>query len=248
MMQLFYFYTMLIIPAIDIIDAKCVRLTKGDYDTKKIYNENPVEVAKEFEANGITHLHLVDLDGAKSGKVVNWNVLEAITQNTNLKVDFSGGIKSKEAAKHAFNCGANQIAVGSLAAKNKKEFVDWIWEFGEEKLILGADVMNEKIAVSGWQENSTQDIFSFLDFYFEEGIDYVLCTDISKDGMLQGPSFELYDKIIKEYEEIKLIASGGVTSIADLAALQQMGCYAAIVGKALYENKLSLKDLQSFLS
>lgn len=246
-MQLFYFYNMLIIPAIDIIDAKCVRLTKGDYDTKKVYNENPVEVAKEYEANGITHLHLVDLDGAKKGEVVNWKVLEAITLNTKLNVDFSGGIKTKEQVKQAFNLGANQIAVGSLAVKNKQEFVDWIWEFGEEKLILGADVMNEKIAVNGWQENSHQSIFSFLDFYFEEGIDYVLCTDISKDGMLQGPSFSLYQKIIKEYEEIKLIASGGVSSIQDLHQLKEMGCYATIVGKALYENKITLKELQPFI-
>jgi phosphoribosylformimino-5-aminoimidazole carboxamide ribotide isomerase len=238
---------MLVIPAIDLIDSKCVRLTKGDYNTKKVYNENPLEVAKEFEANGITHLHLVDLDGAKNGHVVNWNVLENIVKNTSLLVDFSGGIKSREAAQKAFDLGANQIAVGSLAAKNPKEFVDWIWTFGEEKLILGADVMNEKIAINGWQEKSTKDIYSFLDFYFEEGIDYVLCTDISKDGMLQGPSFELYKNIIEEYEELKLIASGGVSTINDLIQLKEIGCYGAIVGKAFYEGKITFNDLKNLI-
>jgi len=245
--SLFYFYKMLIIPAIDIIEGKCVRLSKGDYDTKKIYNDNPLEVAKEFEANGITRLHLVDLDGAKSGKVVNWKVLESIASKTKLHIDFSGGIKTKEAANQAFELGAAQITVGSLAAKNPKEFVDWIWEFGEEKLILGADVIKDKIAIHGWQESSTKDIYEYLDFYFEEGIDYVLCTDVSKDGMLQGPAIELYKDIIKEYEEIKLIASGGVSCMRDLEQLKEIGCYAAIVGKALYENKISFSDLQSFL-
>jgi len=238
---------MLIIPAIDLIDGKCVRLTKGDYDTKKIYNDNPVEVAKEFEANGITHLHLVDLDGAKKGEVVNWKVLENITSNTKLKIDFSGGIKTKQAAQKAFDIGATQITIGSLAAKNPKEFVDWIWSFGEENLILGADVMNEKIAINGWQENSTKDIYSFLDYFFEEGIDYVLCTDISKDGMLQGPSFELYKNILEEYDEIKLIASGGVSSVDDLIQLKEIGCYAAIVGKAFYEGKISLQELKKLI-
>lgn len=238
---------MLIVPAIDIIDGKCVRLTKGDYDTKKIYNENPIEVAKEFEANGITHLHLVDLDGAKNGSVVNWKTLETIASTTKLQVDFSGGIKTKEAAKQAFDFGAAQIAVGSLAVKNPKEFVDWIWTFGEEKLILGADVINGKVAISGWQETSTKDIYSYLDFYFEEGIDYVLCTDVSKDGMLQGPSFDLYNTILEEYEEIKLIASGGVSSVEDLLKLKEMGCYAAIVGKAFYEGKITIAQLKSFI-
>lgn len=238
---------MLIVPAIDIIDGKCVRLTKGDYDTKKIYNENPIEVAKEFEANGITHLHLVDLDGAKNGSVVNWKTLETIASTTKLQVDFSGGIKTKEAAKQAFDFGAAQIAIGSLAVKNPKEFVDWIWTFSEEKLILGADVINGKVAVSGWQETSTKDIYSFLDFYFGEGIDYVLCTDVSKDGMLQGPSFDLYNTILEEYEEIKLIASGGVSSVEDLLKLKEMGCYAAIVGKAFYEGKITIAQLKLFI-
>ncbi|MFN8283547.1 MAG: 1-(5-phosphoribosyl)-5-[(5-phosphoribosylamino)methylideneamino]imidazole-4-carboxamide isomerase [Chitinophagales bacterium] len=237
---------MLIVPAIDIIDGKCVRLTKGDYDTKKIYNENPLEMAKEFEANGITHLHLVDLDGAKKGAVVNWKVLEDITKHTSLTVDFSGGIKTRQAVQKCFDLGANQIAVGSLAVKNQKEFVDWIWAFGEEKLILGADVMNERIAINGWQETSTKSIYDFLDYYFEEGIDYVLCTDISKDGMLQGPSFQLYQDIIEEYEELKLIASGGISSINDLRKLKEIGCYAAVVGKAFYEGKISMKELADF--
>ncbi|MEN9447905.1 MAG: 1-(5-phosphoribosyl)-5-[(5-phosphoribosylamino)methylideneamino]imidazole-4-carboxamide isomerase [Bacteroidota bacterium] len=239
---------MLIIPAIDLIDSKCVRLTKGDYDTKKIYNENPVEVAKEFEANGIKYLHLVDLDGAKNGATVNWKVLENIAANTSLHIDFSGGIKTKQAAQQAFDLGAAQVTVGSLAAKNPKEFVDWIWEFGEEKLILGADVIKDKIAIHGWQESSEKDIYSFLDYYFEEGIDYVLCTDVSKDGMLQGPSFELYKNILEEYGEMKLIASGGVSCVDDLSKLKEMGCYAAIVGKALYEEKITFKDLQPFIA
>lgn len=238
---------MLIVPAIDIIDGKCVRLTKGDYTTKIIYNEDPLEVAKEFEANGITHLHLVDLDGAKSGTVVNWQVLENVTHNTSLQVDFSGGIKTKQTAQKCFDLGAQQIAVGSLAVKNQKEFVDWIWAFGEEKLILGADVINEKIAINGWQETSTKSVYDFLDYYFEEGIDYVLCTDVSKDGMLQGPSFELYRNIIEEYPELKLIASGGVSTKDDLLQLKELGCYAAIVGKAFYEGKILMQDLKEFL-
>lgn len=238
---------MIIIPAIDLIDGKCVRLTKGNYDTKKIYNENPLEVAKEFEANGIMHLHLVDLDGAKSGDVLNWKILDDIASKTKLSVDFSGGIKTKNAAQRAFDYGASQITVGSLAAKNPKEFVDWIWTFGEEKLILGADVLDEKIAVNGWQENSTKDIYTYLDYFFEEGIDYVLCTDIAKDGMLEGPSFELYKKIIKDYEDIKLIASGGVSSIDDLISLKEIGCYAAIVGKAFYEGKISITAIKDFV-
>jgi phosphoribosylformimino-5-aminoimidazole carboxamide ribotide isomerase len=237
---------MLIIPAIDIINGKCVRLTKGDYGTEKIYNENPLEQARQFEAAGITHLHVVDLDGAKKGEVVNWHVLESLASGTKLQIDFSGGIKTRQAAQHAFDSGASQITVGSLAVKNPKEFVDWIWEFGEEKLILGADVLKDKIAINGWQEESTKDIYSFLDFYFEEGIDYVLCTDVSKDGMLQGPSFDLYRKILEEYEELKLIASGGVSSLADLEQLKEIGCYAAIVGKAFYEGKISLQELSRF--
>lgn len=192
-------------------------------------------------------MHLVDLDGAKNGSVVNWKTLETIASTTKLQVDFSGGIKTKEAAKQAFDFGAAQIAVGSLAVKNPKEFVDWIWTFGEEKLILGADVINGKVAVSGWQETSTKDIYSYLDFYFEEGIDYVLCTDVSKDGMLQGPSFDLYNTILEEYEEIKLIASGGVSSVEDLLKLKEMGCYAAIVGKAFYEGKISIAQLKLFI-
>jgi phosphoribosylformimino-5-aminoimidazole carboxamide ribotide isomerase len=237
---------MLIIPAIDIIDGKCVRLTKGNYDTKIIYNENPVDAAKGFEDAGITHLHLVDLDGAKKSEVVNWKVLESIASQTKLQIDFSGGIKTKQSAQQAFDLGATQITVGSLAAKNPKEFVDWIWEFGEEKLILGADVIKDKIAIHGWQESSTKDIYSYLDYFFEEGIDYVLCTDVSKDGMLQGPSIDLYKDILEEYEEIKLIASGGVSSLEDLNQLKEIGCYAAIVGKAFYEGRISLSELSNF--
>ncbi len=226
---------MLIIPAIDIIDGKCVRLTKGDFNTQVTYNENPVEQALFFEDAGFSHLHLVDLDGAKQGKTVNWNVLEEIAKATRLTIDFSGGIKTKEQAQKAFDAGANQICAGSLAVKNPKEFIDWIWAFGEEKLILGADVLNNKIAIEGWAATSQKTITEFLDFYFEEGIDYVLCTDVSKDGMMQGPSLELYRTILTEYAEIKLIASGGITTFADILQLQELGCYGAVVGKALYE-------------
>lgn len=237
---------MIIIPAIDLIDGKCVRLTKGDYATQKIYNENPVEVARQFQDAGITHLHLVDLDGAKKGEVVNWKVLEEVAAATNLHIDFSGGLKTKEAVQRALDAGAAQVTVGSLAAKNPKEFVDWIWTFGEEKLILGADVINNKIAIHGWQESSTKDIYDFLDFYFEEGIDYVFCTDVSKDGMMQGPAVELYTDLISEYDGIQLIASGGVSQMADLVQLREIGCYAAVVGKAFYEGRISLDELSQF--
>jgi phosphoribosylformimino-5-aminoimidazole carboxamide ribotide isomerase len=237
---------MIIIPAIDIIDAKCVRLTKGDYSTKKTYNENPVEQAKIFEDAGLTHLHLVDLDGAKQGKVQNWKVMETIALNTNLHIDFSGGIKTREQVQQAFSLGAKQITVGSLAVKNPKEFTDWIWEFGEENLILGADIKDNQIAIQGWQEKSNQNIFDFLEYYFEEGIDYVLCTDVSKDGMLQGASIELYTEIVETFPELKIIASGGVSCLHDLKELKSIGCYAAIVGKAIYEGKIDLKELQEF--
>ncbi|MCB0383368.1 MAG: 1-(5-phosphoribosyl)-5-[(5-phosphoribosylamino)methylideneamino] imidazole-4-carboxamide isomerase, partial [Psychroserpens sp.] len=209
---------MRIIPAIDIIDGKCVRLSKGDYSTKKIYNENPVEVAKEFEGAGIQYLHLVDLDGAKAKHIVNYKVLEQITSKTTLKIDFGGGLKTDEDLHIAFNSGAKQITGGSIAVKDPKTFESWLSKYGAVKIILGADCNNEKIAVNGWQEKSDIDVIPFISAYENKGIKYVICTDISKDGMLEGPSFELYKRILNQSKDLKLIASGGVTTINDLNA------------------------------
>ena len=203
---------MRIIPAIDIIDGKCVRLSKGDYDTKKIYNENPLEVAKSFEAHGIQYLHLVDLDGAKSSKIVNHKILEQIASKTNLKVDFGGGLKSDADLKIAFESGANQITGGSIAVKNPTLFQEWISKYGSDKIILGADANNEKVAISGWLEESNEDLIPFIQNYQTKGIEYIICTDIAKDGMLEGPSFDLYKKILNQIPNIKLIASGGIST------------------------------------
>ncbi len=243
---------MRIIPAIDIIDGKCVRLSKGDYGTQKIYNENPLEVAKEFEAHGIEHLHLVDLDGAKSKHIVNHRVLERIATNTNLKIDFGGGLKTDEDLRIAFESGAGQVTGGSIAVKDKSIFIGWLEKFGSNKIILGADAMNEKVAVSGWQEESEEELIPFIKSYLQKGIIYVICTDISKDGMLEGPSFELYKKILKECKgygslSIKLIASGGISAFDELPKLAEMGCEGTIIGKAIYENRISLKQLENFI-
>ncbi|SDL29725.1 1-(5-phosphoribosyl)-5-[(5-phosphoribosylamino)methylideneamino]imidazole-4-carboxamide isomerase [Kriegella aquimaris] len=239
---------MRIIPAIDIIEGKCVRLSKGDYDTKKIYNENPLEVAKQFEAHGIKHLHLVDLDGAKSKHIVNHKVLERIAANTGLKIDFGGGLKTDDDLRIAFESGAQQITGGSIAVKNRDIFTQWIGKFGSDKIILGADAMDEKIAVSGWQEESKEELIPFIKSYQTEGIAYVICTDISKDGMLEGPSFELYEKILTECDSsLKLIASGGISDFDELPKLQEMGCEGTIIGKAIYENRIELKQLEKFI-
>lgn len=238
---------MRIIPAIDIIEGKCVRLTKGDYDTKKIYNENPLEVAKSFEDAGIEYLHVVDLDGAKASHIVNYKILESIATKTNLKIDFGGGLKSDEDLKIAFNSGANQITGGSIAVKNPDVFQNWISKFGAERIILGADCNNEKIAISGWQEESTLEVIPFIKDYQSKGIQYVICTDISKDGMLEGPSFELYQRILNETDRIKLIASGGISKFDELPKLKEMGCEGVIIGKAIYENRISLKELENFI-
>jgi len=235
---------MRIIPAIDIIDGKCVRLTKGDYSTKKIYNENPLEVAKEFEANGIKYLHLVDLDGAKSKHIVNHKVLESISKNTSLKIDFGGGIKSNEDVKIAFANGAQQITAGSIAVHNPELFLSWLAAYGSDKIILGADANNRKIATQGWLENSETDVLDFIADYAQKGVEYVVCTDIAKDGMLQGTSNELYQEILLK-AKVKLIASGGVSSINDLLKLNQIGCEGAIIGKAIYEQKITLQELQT---
>lgn len=234
---------MRIIPAIDIIDGKCVRLTKGDYSTKKIYNEDPLEVAKEFEANGIQYLHVVDLDGAKSKNIVNHKILESIASNTNLQIDFGGGIKTNEAVQLAFDCGAKQITGGSIAVSNPEMFGEWIAKYGADKIILGADCNNRKIATDGWLKESELDVIDFIDAFEKKGIQHVICTDISKDGMLQGASNELYQEIMKA-TGIQLIASGGVSCMNDLHQLKELGCEGVILGKAIYEGSISLKELQ----
>ena len=238
---------MRIIPAIDIIDGKCVRLSKGDYDTKKIYNEHPLEVAKEFEAHGIQYLHLVDLDGAKSKHIVNHKVLEQIAKQTNLKIDFGGGLKTDDDLRIAFESGATQITGGSIAVKDPETFEGWIAKHGADKIILGADAMDEKVAVSGWQEESKEELIPFIQSYQAKGIQYVICTDISKDGMLEGPSFELYSRIISQTNELKLIASGGISTFDELPKLAEMGCEGTIIGKAIYENRISLKQLETYI-
>ncbi|MFD2726005.1 1-(5-phosphoribosyl)-5-[(5-phosphoribosylamino)methylideneamino]imidazole-4-carboxamide isomerase [Hyunsoonleella rubra] len=243
---------MRIIPAIDIIEGKCVRLTKGDYDTKKVYNENPLEVAKMFEGAGIEYLHLVDLDGAKAKHIVNYKVLEQIASKTMLKIDFGGGLKADEDLHIAFNSGAKQITGGSIAVKDPKTFSGWIEKYGSEKIILGADSNAGKIAISGWQEDSNEDLIPFIKGYQKKGIKYVICTDISKDGMLEGPAVELYKDIIAECsnksgQSIKLIASGGISTIEELPILKEIGCEGVIIGKAIYENRISLYQLEKFL-
>ncbi len=238
---------MRIIPAIDIIEGKCVRLSKGDYNTKKIYNENPLEVVKQFESHGIEYLHLVDLDGARSKHIVNYKVLEQIATKTNLKIDFGGGLKSDEDSHIAFESGANQITGGSIAVKDPKTFKGWIKKYGTERIILGADVKKEKIAVNGWMEESTEELLPFVQKYQEQNISYVICTDISKDGMLEGSSFKLYEKVIKKCEGINLIASGGIAQFEELPRLAELGCEGAIIGKAIYENKIRLKQLEQYI-
>jgi phosphoribosylformimino-5-aminoimidazole carboxamide ribotide isomerase len=234
---------MIIIPAIDIIDGKCVRLTQGDYAQKTVYNENPADVAKSFEDAGLQRLHLVDLDGAKAGKIVNYKTLEQIAKVTRLVIDFGGGIKQKADVEQVLNAGAAMATVGSIAVKNENLFSAWIEDFGADKFLLGADVKNEKIAIGGWLEATNTDVFSFIQKYAAKGIKNIFCTDVSKDGLLQGPSIDLYKKIITRFSQINFIASGGVSNIHDLQALAQIGCYGAIVGKAIYEGKISLEEL-----
>ena len=236
-----------IIPAIDIIDAKCVRLSQGDYEQKKVYNENPLEVAKMFEDAGIKRLHLVDLDGAKAQHIVNYKVLESIATHTNLTIDFGGGLKSDEDLRIAFESGAKMITGGSIAVKKPDVFSSWIEKFGSERIILGADVKNEKIAVGGWIETTDADLLPFVEKFKAQGVDKVICTDISKDGMLQGPSIELYKKILAQFPDLYLIASGGVSSMADIEALQEANVPAVITGKAIYEGRITMADLTKFI-
>ncbi|MFD1316268.1 1-(5-phosphoribosyl)-5-[(5-phosphoribosylamino)methylideneamino]imidazole-4-carboxamide isomerase [Namhaeicola litoreus] len=238
---------MRIIPAIDIINGKCVRLTKGDYNTQIIYNEDPLEVAKEFEANGIQYLHLVDLDGAKSSKIHNHKILEKIATRTALYIDFGGGIKSDEDIRIAYESGAKQVTGGSIAVKNPDLFQKWLKKYGNEKIILGADTDHGKISTNGWLEASEMDVIPFVEAYQKKGIKYVISTDIAKDGMLQGPSLDLYKEMLIKLPEINLIASGGITTINDLEDLKKLGCEGAIIGKAIYENRISLADLTKFI-
>ena len=235
-----------IIPAIDIIEGKCVRLNQGDYAQKKVYNENPLEVAKSFEDAGIQRLHLVDLDGAKAKHIVNWKVLESIASKTGLTIDFGGGLKSDDDLRIAFESGAAMITGGSIAVKNKVTFIDWIKNYGGEKIILGADVKDNKIAVAGWKEDTDIEINPFIDGYMKEGITKVISTDISKDGMLQGPSIDLYINLLKEFSDLYVIASGGVSKMDDIIALDENNIPAVIVGKAIYEGKISMDELKKF--
>jgi len=235
-----------IIPAIDIIDGKCVRLTQGDYSLKTIYNEYPLEVAKQFEDIGLKRLHLVDLDGAKAGAVKNWKVLETLASKTSLTIDFGGGVKKEDDVKIIFNSGAAFATIGSMAVKNEEEFVKWLMIFGAGKFLLSADVKDEEIAVSGWLEKTDIWIYDFILKYIEHGVQQIFCTDVSKDGKLEGPSIDLYKNIIKKFPELHFIASGGVSSIKDLEELKEIGCKGVIVGKAIYERKISLMELSSF--
>ena len=237
---------MQIIPAIDIIDGKCVRLTQGDYAQKTIYNENPLEVAKAFEDAGINRLHLVDLDGAKAGAVKNWKVLETIAVQTKLVIDFGGGIKTDNDVAHVFERGASLATIGSIAVANPVLFLSWVNKYGADRFFLGADVKDNFIAVNGWMHTSTTSIDTFIGDYLAKGISNIFCTDVSKDGRLEGPSTELYQSLIRSFPNLKLVASGGVSSLQDLEVLDSIGCAGAIVGKAIYENRISLESLQQF--
>ena len=236
-----------IIPAIDIIGGKCVRLTKGDYTSTKVYNENPLEVAKAFEAHGIKRLHLVDLDGAKAQHIVNYHILEQIATKTSLTIDFGGGLKTDEDLKIAFSSGAKMITGGSIAIKNPELFKSWITNYGNEKIILGADVKNEKIAVSGWYETSNCNLIAFLNEYTQVGISKVICTDIEKDGTLQGTATDLYKKILNKFPNLHLIASGGVSQWNDIDALENINVPSVIVGKAIYEGNITLSEIEKYI-
>jgi len=237
-----------VIPAIDIIEGKCVRLTQGDYSQKKVYNENPLEVALQFEGAGLSRLHLVDLDGAKAGAVRNWKVLERIATKTSLKIDFGGGIKTETDVDIVFNSGAILATIGSIAVKDENLFSEWINRYGAEKFFLGADVKNEKIAVSGWQETTDIWIYDFIEKYISKGLKQIFCTDVSKDGLLQGPSLDLYKNIVGKFSSHHFIASGGVSDIDDVYRLEEVGCKGVIIGKAIYENRISVTSLSKFKS
>ncbi len=232
-----------LIPAIDIIDGKCVRLTKGDYDQKKVYNDDPVEVAKQFESLGFRRLHVVDLDGAKSKHIVNVDVLKAITSATNLIVDFGGGIKTDNDIELAFANGASLVTIGSIAVTQPELFASWLEKYGAERIILGADNRNGKISINGWKEDSAEDLLPFLKYYINKGVINVLCTEISKDGMLEGPATDLYKEVMAEYPNLNLIASGGISSNEDIKELNRYGIPSVVFGKAIYEGKIDMKEL-----
>ncbi len=236
-----------IIPAIDLIEGKCVRLSQGDYSQKTVYNENPLEVAKMFEAAGIRRLHLVDLDGAKAKHIVNHKILEIISAKTNLIIDFGGGLKSDDDLRIAFESGASMVTGGSIAVKEREIFLLWLEKYGGEKIILGADAKDGKVAVSGWLEATDFPVVDFISAYYKEGIKKVISTDISRDGMLSGPSFELYSEIMKILPEVEIIASGGIASMDDILRLNEMGIPGVITGKAIYENRITLKEIEKFL-
>lgn len=236
-----------IIPAIDMIEGKCVRLTQGDYATRKVYNEDPLEVAKAFEDAGIRRLHVVDLDGAKAGHIVNYRVLEKLAGHTSLIIDFGGGLKQTKDVEIAFDCGAQMVTGGSIAVKDPETFTAWIARFGSERIILGADAKDRRIAISGWEEATDAELLPFIQKYREQGIEKVICTDISRDGMLEGPAVDLYKEILEAVPEIYLIASGGVSSIADIEKLAEANVPAVIFGKALYEGRITLKELERFV-
>jgi phosphoribosylformimino-5-aminoimidazole carboxamide ribotide isomerase len=237
-----------IIPAIDLIEGKCVRLTQGDYGQKTIYNENPLEVAMQFQDAGLRRLHLVDLDGAKAKKVVNWKVLEKIASKTTLHVDFGGGVQSDEDLKAVFESGAKQATGGSIAVKNPEVFLNWLSVYGGEKIILGADAKKEKVAVSGWEEGTAIWVYDFVEEYVAKGVKYTISTDVAKDGLLQGPSFDLYKNLQDKCPDLKIIASGGISGLADVEKLAEMNIYGVIIGKAIYENRIKLSELQRFLN
>ena len=236
-----------LIPAIDIIDGKCVRLSQGDYHTKKVYNENPLEVAKEFEAYGIHRLHVVDLDGAASQHVVNYRTLEQIASRTSLIIDFGGGIKTSGDIEIAFDSGAEMVTLGSVAVKSPELFDEWLRQYGIGKVILGADVKDNRIAINGWKEESPIELMPFLNDYIKKGVTKVLCTDINRDGMLEGPALTLYQNIMKAHPKLHLIASGGISSLDDILKLDEAGIPAVVFGKALYEGRISLKDLSRYI-
>jgi phosphoribosylformimino-5-aminoimidazole carboxamide ribotide isomerase len=236
-----------IIPAIDIIDGKCVRLSQGDYQTKKIYSESPAAVAKEFEAAGINRLHIVDLDGAKQGKIINLKTLETVASNTRLKIDFGGGIKTTGDVQSVFNAGAAMINIGSIAVKKPELVEEWITVFTAGKILLGADVKEENIMINGWQQSANINILNYISTYIYKGINSIFCTDVSKDGLLQGTSIDLYKKILSAFPQLNLIASGGVASIEDVEELNAIGCSGVIIGKALYEGRIQVTELKKFL-
>jgi phosphoribosylformimino-5-aminoimidazole carboxamide ribotide isomerase len=236
-----------IIPAIDIIDGKCVRLTQGDYERKTVYNEDPLEVALQFQDAGLRRLHLVDLDGAKTGEVRNWKVLEKLASRTNLVIDFSGGISTQKNLEITFNCGAAYAAIGSIAVKDELTFSGWLLAFGPDRFIIGADVKNELVVIRGWTEATSITVFELVEKYKTRGVKQFFCTDVNKDGLLQGTAIQLYKKILNQHPSIDLIASGGVSSIGEIEELRQAGCSGVIIGKAIYENRIRLNELEKFI-